>query len=958
MPTFRFFTQFRLFSLVSVAAAVIFASSAGLVEPSHAFAETVSPYGQVARFPSSPGPDSAATFGPATTEVSTLTAGHFVDPVGLAVDTSDPTVPRHDGYAVYALDNVNPQALNARGFSSLESLALQYRIQKLGDRGEVLGSTVFTLQSTASEPGLHAVSLAVDAAIGRVYVLITDSPSEADAGHDATDRIDAWTTGSKGGTPLSPAVKLPEDELPEDPLTHAGEFSGPHALQTGSPELVGDIDGESITVDGSGSTSDLALGGNRYTALNSTTPIIERFTTAAPHAGQLDASHPTWEDASATEDAAAKAWAQGSANLYSLSTDADGSLNVELGPEANAGELHADSEPNMANVSSDLQSTMPVLPWEDASEGAPNTPDINTDDAATVGFAQDGGNLNDGQLAPEGATPQIGTLAPSVVQLSSEGATFPSGLYAGLVADLPEGDPQSPLKDEFTWTRALGSEDEMGQSLAEQATLGIRVFDTTGNSLAMIGNATAGGACNVQGGVSYGTLVSQGYTGGSFVALAPGREGVLFALVQSDLVNTAWTEEEAVPLISPGSPVGETSGDQVIEFAPGAGQAGAEGEECPQPSGSFSVTNQTLKETTPIAGSGAITVPTDTKLEFNAEGVDLDGSPAWAYDWDFTNGTPEGTLLHPWTLHNQFTKVPGSGHAWEWPSPSTEFTYATPGSYTAKLSLVNDFGTLTAQRTINVVNSEPITGTKITAPATATAGESVSFQGSVTLPQFDSVADYHWEFGDGTGENVTSSTVHHAYASPGVYKITLTVQDALGQKETVSQTITVTAKTEPAKKEETSHTTTTATTTPPSNPPPIQIVNTSPTEVDAHIASSASKQGTVAVQISCPVGKPSCSGTITLKTASAIAAAGKSKSKHKATPLMLGAASFTLAGGKSETVLVHLSSRGLALLRKKHTLRAVATIKATDPAGHAKTVTETITLRAAPIKGDSKGKRH
>jgi hypothetical protein len=112
----------------------------------------------------------------------------------------------------------------------------------------------------------------------------------------------------------------------------------------------------------------------------------------------------------------------------------------------------------------------------------------------------------------------------------------------------------------------------------------------------------------------------------------------------------------------------------------------------------------------------------------------------------------------------------------------------------------------------------------------------------------------------------------------------------------------------------------------------------------------------VALKVSCPAGDSSCSGTVTLRTASAVAARVAShrgkRGKHKSV-LTLASGSFTVAGGQAGTVTLHLSAAGRALLAREHTLRVQATVVAHDPSGASHTAQITITLRAA-----TKSKRH
>ena len=121
---------------------------------------------------------------------------------------------------------------------------------------------------------------------------------------------------------------------------------------------------------------------------------------------------------------------------------------------------------------------------------------------------------------------------------------------------------------------------------------------------------------------------------------------------------------------------------------------------------------------------------------------------------------------------------------------------------------------------------------------------------------------------------------------------------------------------------------------------------------EAELASTsltASASGTVLVEVSCPAGESSCTGTVTLRTLNAVsarAAAHRSK-KPKAAILTLAVGSFKVAGGQVTTVKLHLSSAARTLLAHTHVLRARATIFARDPAGATHTAQTTVTIRAA-----------
>jgi hypothetical protein len=818
-----------------------------VVASASAVSVSLPPYGEVARFG---GFDSGATY---STTGSSATSGlsgvgqtaQLVYPVSMAVDAEDPNAP--DKYAIYVLENVNPQALDGgKDAAAPTNLSLEYRIQKIGDEGKVLAQTLpFTLKSSATEPGLHAASLAVNGQADRVYVMLMDVPAVAENSgqHGAVVAIDAWTTGREGNA-LTPAVGIKsgiDDELKADSRTGGGELIGPAALQSvGGHEFTGDIDGASIAVYGHGATADLALGGNRYSSATTTSPTIDLIKTAGAQKGQIDGS--PWSNVAGTENSLAKNAEHASQFLYSLSANEDESLNVSLGGAEHY--YYVNLEPNMATVGGGgLSSTTALLPSPEVAENLvqpePHTNGLfNVDASMTMSFSQDIDLNGAGKFMPSGGTVSAGTLAPSVVQLDG-GLSFPHALYAGVVAHEP-GEPidkQNPHpsganpETSPTWKTVQAEVNGANErKILSPASLGVHVFNVAGESLAMIGNETAGGPCNLQsspdpGGFGFGGNAGTGSP--SFVAVAPGREGVLFVLVQPDLINV----EAAGELVAPDHAVGAGEGDQIVEFAPGAMSAGAganasKWRECPQPEGNFSVTNETLKEPANM-GSGEVDVRAGTKLKFNAEeatgakgeylgGVKLRGGSPWAYDWKLEGGQNNGVgplFEFPWTVQNTFTEVPENKKAYVWPNPFVEAEFKTPGVYTETLNLVNDFGTLTTQRTVRVLPPTPPTEPKISPSASPTEGVPVLLKASATLPADDKVKDYHWEFGDGRGEDTGEhAEVEHTYEKAGSYTVKLTVTDVLGQKAEVEEAVAV-AKAAVKEPEKTKTTTTTTSTT-------------------------------------------------------------------------------------------------------------------------------------------------
>jgi hypothetical protein len=106
---------------------------------------------------------------------------------------------------------------------------------------------------------------------------------------------------------------------------------------------------------------------------------------------------------------------------------------------------------------------------------------------------------------------------------------------------------------------------------------------------------------------------------------------------------------------------------------------------------------------------------------------------------------------------------------------------------------------------------------------------------------------------------------------------------------------------------------------------------------------SIPSSGGVSLKVSCPAGVQVCSGTITLKTLTAVSTGGK----KKASVLTLATGSFSVTGGQAKTITLHLSAAGRSLLGRSHTLRVKATILAHGATGATSTAQVVITLHAA-----------
>jgi thermitase len=136
-----------------------------------------------------------------------------------------------------------------------------------------------------------------------------------------------------------------------------------------------------------------------------------------------------------------------------------------------------------------------------------------------------------------------------------------------------------------------------------------------------------------------------------------------------------------------------------------------------------------------------------------------------------------------------------------------------------------------------------------------------------------------------------------------------------------------------------------------------------PAAGDAELAStslSVSSAGTVSVKVRCPSEESDCTGTVTLRTLAAVGNRTRSnRSKRRtASVVTLAVGSFTVAGGQTITVKLHLSARARELLARTRVLHARATITVREPTGAAHAAVTRVLLRASKaIDNDRSGDR-
>lgn len=142
-------------------------------------------------------------------------------------------------------------------------------------------------------------------------------------------------------------------------------------------------------------------------------------------------------------------------------------------------------------------------------------------------------------------------------------------------------------------------------------------------------------------------------------------------------------------------------------------------------------------------------------LAFDGSGSSDPDGRLLAWDWDFGDGRV------------------GTGE-------QTTYAFSQPGLYQVKLTVRDDSGTgsATGESTLSVrVNDPPVA---LAGPDQLVTASAVAFDGTGSFDRDDAIAEYAWDFGDGSTGSGPKPT--HVYEAPGRYQVRLTVTDRSGTK--------------------------------------------------------------------------------------------------------------------------------------------------------------------------------
>jgi PKD repeat protein len=152
-----------------------------------------------------------------------------------------------------------------------------------------------------------------------------------------------------------------------------------------------------------------------------------------------------------------------------------------------------------------------------------------------------------------------------------------------------------------------------------------------------------------------------------------------------------------------------------------------------------------------VATASATPTVGDAPLTVAFNGTASGGDPAYAFSWNFGDGSPVSTLRNP------------------------SHTYASSGAFSAVLS-VTDQQPITATSTVAVTVAPTLHGAASAQPTSGSAPLTVTFNATATggLPSYS----WAWRFGDGSGSALENPT--HQFTVAGTFEVAFWVNDTVG----------------------------------------------------------------------------------------------------------------------------------------------------------------------------------
>jgi PKD repeat protein len=131
--------------------------------------------------------------------------------------------------------------------------------------------------------------------------------------------------------------------------------------------------------------------------------------------------------------------------------------------------------------------------------------------------------------------------------------------------------------------------------------------------------------------------------------------------------------------------------------------------------------------------------------------------------------------------------------------PITTHTFEYPGTYIVELNVTDKEGLWsTTSKPITVQPEFGPTANFTWTPLVGMVNLTMTFDASnsklgwsASTQQFSPIINYTWDFNDGTINQTSNPIITHIYRSPGNYTVTLTIRDAVGRTDMISNIIEI-----------------------------------------------------------------------------------------------------------------------------------------------------------------------
>lgn len=135
----------------------------------------------------------------------------------------------------------------------------------------------------------------------------------------------------------------------------------------------------------------------------------------------------------------------------------------------------------------------------------------------------------------------------------------------------------------------------------------------------------------------------------------------------------------------------------------------------------------------------------------------------------------------------------GDGNVTATSSSLITHSYLAGGDYTVALNVTSSYGLFNVtSKTISIAPAEAPTAGFTYSPLSPGVYEGVAFDASDSVARGGVIADYYWDFGDGTSLTAATSTVYHNYQTAGNFSVALDVTNTAGYLSTATKQIAVT----------------------------------------------------------------------------------------------------------------------------------------------------------------------